>query len=351
MTPSLSVLHVVESYGGGVATALQQYVRATPDIRHILLRAEREGDFVDSGETLEFETVHTLPRGVVGAIGQIRNLTNELRPDVIHAHSSFAGLFVRLGLRASRLRPIVYTPHGYAFERADVSRVAGMLFRLAEQLLSVNTTVYAACSPRESNLSSAFRPWGRIVYVPNVVDVKPQFPAIESIEPFRVVTAGRLTPARDPLFLRDVVNIVHQRHPEIKFTWVGGGEERYVSALTAAGVEVTGWLPRDEALQELGKGHLHFHPAAWDGFPMVLLEANALKIPSLVRSIPAFLDVPSAVRFDHPGEVAARISKMSTDRALLRDSLEVWDDVLKENVRDVQSARLRQAYEIEAVSA
>lgn len=346
MSLPLSVLHVVESYGGGVATALQQYALATPEIRHILLRAEREGDYVDAGEMSEFAEVFELPRSAISAIRCIRKIVHECRPDVIHAHSSFAGLFVRLGIRASPRRPIVYTPHGYASERADVSWLAGRLFRLVEVILSFNTTSFAACSPREAALSEMIGAQNRVIYVPNVVDVELKSAKRLESDKFRVVAAGRLTPARDPLFFRDVARIVSQARPDIEFLWVGGGEEPYVSALTAAGVEVTGWLPRDEALMAFSGGHLHFHPAAWDGFPMVLLEANALAIPSIVRSIPAFVDVSTAVRFGDAEEFASAIITMSDNPKIVEGSLRVWDDFLKDNVREIQSMRLFQAYEM-----
>ena len=331
-----------------MATALHQYTVATPQLTHHLLKTVRKGDFIDSGETAGFSKIRNLPVGWYRAIRRIRETVKELEPDVIHAHSSFAGVYVRLSLRASPKRPIIYTPHGYASERADISSKAAFAFRLIERVLSINTSKYAACSPREASLSRFGGSSEKVVYVPNVVQLGQTLEARSVAagvrRSFQVVGTGRLTPARDPYFFLEVARIVRRTRPEIDFVWVGGGEQKYRSALTEAGVSVTGWLPRNEALAAFATADIHMHPAAWDGFPMVLLEANALRIPSFVRNIPAFLDLPDTVKFHSVETFADAILESCTNKARLDDSLEVWDAFLRENVQEVQSERLFTAY-------
>jgi glycosyltransferase involved in cell wall biosynthesis len=343
-----TVLHVVESFGGGVATALHQYTLATPQLTHHLLKTEREGDFIDSGETASFAKVRDMPTGWYGAIRSIRKTVKELKPDIIHAHSSFAGFYVRLGLRASRKRPIIYTPHGYASERADISSKTAIAFRFVERVLSLNTSKYAACSPREASLSRFGGSLEKVVYVPNVAHLAQTSDRSNVTsgdrQAFRVVATGRLTPARDPDFFREVALIVRKTNPEIEFVWVGGGEKMYESALNEAGVRVTGWLPRNEAIAAFAAADVHVHPAAWDGFPMVLLEANALRIPSFVREIPAFADVSDSVKFSSIETLAEAILDSYQNHNRLNSSLEIWDAFLHENVQEVQSVRLLVAY-------
>ncbi|WP_461187573.1 glycosyltransferase [Arthrobacter sp. Z4-13] len=350
MKRALSVLHVVESFGGGVATALQQYAEATPQLTHYLLRTERPGDFIDNGETDVFADVLSLPRQPLAAIHSVRHFVNELQPDVLHAHSSFAGLYVRVGIRATERRPIVYTPHGYGSERADIPRLVALIFRLVESILSRNTSRYAACSPREAALSSFGNSRPSVVYVPNVAQVRQVETTPKDKAGTEIVVVGRLTPARDPDFFCDVVRIVKAAMPQIKFTWVGGGEDHYVSRLVNAGVEITGWLPRQEALQKLSAADLHVHPAAWDGFPMVLLEANAMRIPSLVRDIPAFSEVPEPAKVTTPAAMADRVVEILQNRNEARDLLDTWDKFLKDNVSAVQEERLLEAYGLRVVA-
>src|SRR5688572_1796556 len=49
----------------------------------------------------------------VRAVRALRRLCRERSPDVIHLHSSFAGLVGALAV--AHMAPTVYTPHGYAF--------------------------------------------------------------------------------------------------------------------------------------------------------------------------------------------------------------------------------------------
>ena len=343
------VLHVVESFGGGVATAIAQYVHATPSIDHYLLRSVREGDFVDSGELALFQSVTELPRNLISARKVIRRLVKSIDPSVVHAHSSFAGAYVRTSIRNQESRPIVYTPHGYSFERRDISPLYRLVFRGVETVLSRNTSVIAACSPREVHLSR-FRGYpGRTAFVPNVARPLPESgirtsSAIDkNADVFSVVCVGRLTPARDPHFFASVVKQTKEVDPNIHFTWVGGGESVYSDLLKELGVKVTGWLPRDAARKILDEAQLHVHTAAWDGFPMVLLEANASRVPSLVRDIDPFDMVPKALRSATPEQMAQRIVSIKR----LKDNegiLDLWDGFLSENTQETQAERLIATY-------
>lgn len=346
MVSKIKVLHVAESFGGGVATALAQYASSTPDIEHHLLRTVRQGDYVDGGEMASFTSIRELPRGPLKARRAIKESVRTIQPSVVHAHSSFGGAYVRASVRATQAMPVVYTPHGYAFERNDISKLYGLFYQSIERLLSRNTSVYAACSPREASLSS-FRGFkGRVVYLPNVAE-----PAHISVDlndrtagELLVVSVGRLAPQRDPLYFAEVVRLVRKVDPRVRFCWVGGGGTEYLEALQEVGVEITGWLSRDEARQLLGQADLHVHTAAWDGFPMVLLEANMSRVPSLVRSVAPFAEVPDDVRCGTPEEMAQRILAMR-ETENREEALARWDEFLSENTMATQRERLMSIYQ------
>lgn len=348
VTSQLKILHVVESFGGGVASALSQYALATLDYEHHLLCAERSEAYADDGEAGVFASYRILPRSPVAAMSAVRNAAQELQPDIVHAHSSFGGLYVRLALRATARRPIIYTPHGYAFERKDVSPVIAHAFRAIEWLLHFNTSAYAACSPREAQLS-LFSRTSNVHFIPNVAEVP--LTSVIAEEQRRqvpiVAIAGRLTPARDPDFVAAVSEMLAAKGLELKFVWVGDGEPRYRQVLESAGVSVTGWLPRTDALKVLARATLHLHPATWDGFPMVLLEANRLRVPSVLRDIPPFESLPGVVKVKSVADAAEKIARLTRDEGGRRSLLNLWDDYLANHTTDVQRARLANLYESE----
>src|SRR5919201_527414 len=129
------ILHVVESLSSGVATAIEDYLRSTPGCTHTVL-AWRRGE-AQTGDRLEelASEMLTMPPGRVAQARSVRRHVKRLRPDVVHAHSSYAGLYVR-AFTSQPARSLVYTPHGYSFERRDASLPVRGLFWLVEALLS-----------------------------------------------------------------------------------------------------------------------------------------------------------------------------------------------------------------------
>ena len=272
----MRVLHVVESYGAGTASAVLQYVRATPDLEHHLVRRLRhDSDHADDGELAEFASVTEMAAGTPAAVRSVRAAVAAVRPDVVHGHSSFGGAFARTAVRRGRRAPLlVHTPHCYATERQDLGRLTRAAYAAAERLLALNTDVVAGCSPRETDLARRVAPRARHVFVPNVTDVNvpPDAPATSDLP---VVTGmGRLTEQRDPLAFVELVRVLRQLGGRpVTARWIGDGRPELAAELEASGVEVTGWLPRSTALTLLGESAAYVHTARWDGAPMTMIEA------------------------------------------------------------------------------
>ncbi|MFX7785070.1 glycosyltransferase, partial [Acinetobacter baumannii] len=64
-------------------------------------------------------------------------------------------------------------------------------------------------------------------------------------------------------------------------TWIGDGPS------SAPRVRVPGWAARDDVRAELAELDVYFHTAAWEGFPIAILDAAAMGLPILARRIPA----------------------------------------------------------------
>jgi len=337
------VLHVIESYGSGSLTAAVQYVRSTPDLEHHLLRRIRD-DYVPFGEESLFASVRELPRSDVGSIRAVRRSVRALAPDVVHAHSSLAGLFARLAVVAGRPASVVYTPHCFVFERTDIRPALRRAYRLAEWLLAINTTAIAGCCPAETDVARGWRTCRRAVHVPNSVPSTRVAASRGRRDVPLVVTTGRISPQKDPAFLLAVLRELRSHHGAVRALWVGGGAAEDVARLEAEGVEVTGWRARDEVLQLLSAGDLYLHPAAWEGFPMSVLEAHRCGLPVLVRDIAAFRALPAALRGSGPADLAASAARLLSSEVAAAANRRLWDAALSEHSADVQRTRLLEAY-------
>ena len=91
------VLHVVEAFGGGVAAAVRDYVRATPECEHHLLCHLRpEAVNLETDWDADFSSVRSLPGGHLTNVRVTRRAIKDLNPDVVHSHSSYAGVYARI---------------------------------------------------------------------------------------------------------------------------------------------------------------------------------------------------------------------------------------------------------------
>lgn len=53
------------------------------------------------------------------------------------------------------------------------------------------------------------------------------------------------------------------------------------------GITCSGWLSREELVDEVLNSDLYFHCAAWEGNPMSVLEVSRMEMPIVGRKIPS----------------------------------------------------------------
>jgi glycosyltransferase involved in cell wall biosynthesis len=342
--PGLHVLHVVEALGSGIATALEDYVTSTPQHLHTVLAYRRP--WAQTGDQLErlATRVLPLPEGRLAQIRAVRRWVRALRPDLVHAHSTYAGLYVRLFARPAGAMP-VYTPHAYSFERRDVPAVVRGLYWLVEAGLSLGGGCVAAVGPYEAELAARLPGRQAVVQLPNVVrSLRPRPPGPLG-DGLRLAMLGRLSPQKGPDFFLRAVRLSHEADLPLRWTWVGGGTPDEEAALRDAGALVTGWLPRQAALDRLATADVYVHTAAWEGFPVSVLEAAALDLPIVARRIPALEALGAPALCDTP-EALVAASRSLLDRPA-REALRSWSRRLVERHQPAaQLEALQRVYSI-----
>lgn len=349
----LQILHVVESLGSGVATALEGYIRNTPGHVHTVLAWRRDG--AQTGDALDrlAAALLILPPGRLAQLRSVRRHVARLRPDVIHAHSSYAGLYVRLLRRPGR--SLVYTPHGFSFERRDVSAALRGVFWLTEALLSLRGACVAAVGPREARLAERLPGRQLVQYVPNAVrDLQlataPAGNRGDRTGRLRAAALGRITAAKDPDFFRSAASLARELGLPIDWVWVGGGDCADEESLREAGVLVTGWVSRPTALAWLSTADMYVHTAAWEGAPLSVLEAAALDLPILARRSPALKALGLEPLYDTPDALIAAMKALLDERQ--RDRLRARSQrLLERHGPDAQRRTLEYLYAVASQAA
>jgi glycosyltransferase involved in cell wall biosynthesis len=285
------VLHVCESFASGVATSINSFVRHSPEEEHsvLILRLRSHVgpgerlphiNYVDPGTTISMSDAARL----------ISKCYKEINPDVVHLHSTYASACVRMLSTIPRSK-IVYTPHCFSFERTDLRPSTRFAIRLLEQVLTLRTGTIAAVNERERNLAQSLSRSLNVTEFSYVPDVPEQWcrtasPA-EPDQPIRIATVGRICPQKDPEYFAEVVQCSRGSALPVEWIWIGDGETDQRAHLENLGVSVTGWMDRESVFQMLSSCHIYLHTAAWEGFPICVLEAAAVGVPVVLRSIPS----------------------------------------------------------------
>lgn len=315
LAPVRRILHVTESLGAGVATAIGSYADNSQWADHYLLAAVRAGEDVGIDMRAKLKGVWIVRRKWEIPF-RLRRLFARLEPDHVHAHSSYGGAFARLSL-LPRGR-IIYTPHCYSFERRDVGWPMRLAFSLMEQALSVGGRRIAAVSEREARLAARMLGRPEVILLPNCASVPAALIAASrkaSGPPIRVAMMGRITAQKGADFFAATHAALGRLSQEFRFVWLGGGAPERERALRSQGVAVSGWQPRAATLRALSECDVYLHSAAWEGMPLSLLEAAALRLPIVARHIPALEGLDGLRLVRSPDEAAAALAALRDDAA------------------------------------
>lgn len=153
------ILHIVESFGAGVYNYLINLLNNTADdFEMVVFYAKREHtpeNFKEEFDNkIRFIESKYMQRDVgindLKAILEIKKLIKEEKPDVVHLHSSKAGLLGRIAINTKKTKTY-YTPHGYSFLMQDDSNYKKKLYKFIEKSLTLTQAITIACSKGEYN--------------------------------------------------------------------------------------------------------------------------------------------------------------------------------------------------------
>lgn len=323
------VLHVVDRISGGVPIAVLSYIRNSPvGYVHAIVSPFIDGEPPAVWRGLPV-ALYDLGDGHIERIGRVRALARLVHPDVVHAHSSFAGGYVRLALWRGKTK-IVYSPHCFSFERRDLGILPRAVAFFIEALLAANTDVIAACSASEQRRARCLLRLARgTEQIPNTASTERRtYLPVRASGPrdgLRLGMIGRISAQKDPRYFLNVVRHLRASGLNGDAVWIGDGDPIARAALIRAGVAVTGWLLPEEVSAHLRTLDLYVHTAAWEGFPISVLDAHASGLAILVRPISAFEGTAERTH------VSARVLRESTAIASNTERSGAWQVANRES--------------------
>lgn len=308
----MRILHVMEPGFGGVLRHVEgliagqlakghhvslaySTIRTSPRLFELIATVVRAG-----GGTIDMRVGNAPGWHDLTAARSLRRVLRDQRVDLVHAHSSKAGVLARLVCWAGRV-PCLYTPNAYfgmgrrgaqAFFYNAVERC------LAGLALTVNVSPEEAeFACRELSVPSRLQR-----SVTNGVDTAYFQPA----SPEQKATArqqfglplelpvlgslGRLSYQKDPESLYRSFAIFSRRHPEARLLHLGNGE---LAGEVDAVLEREGLRERVLRLEELADPRPFYHAldgftltSRYEGLPISVLEALACDLPLVLTDAP-----------------------------------------------------------------
>ena len=291
------ILFIVEAMGGGVFTYIVDLANELADSYDMYIayavRKQTPRNYKDYfDKRINLIEVHNFGRSInpvkdIMAFREIREIAKKISPDIIHLHSSKAGVLGRMAFNGKKV-PLYYTPHGYSFLMENTSAFKRFFYRSIETICGKRKCTTISCSFGEHQESKKLT--HNAVYVNNGINIEELQKLIkESVEikehPFTVFTLGRICYQKNP----ELFNQIALEMPDIQFVWIGDGELR--DELTAPNITITGWAERRKALKYSLSGDVFVLTSLWEGLPISLLEAMYMRKPCVVSDVIGNRDV------------------------------------------------------------
>lgn len=291
------LLYIVEAFGGGVFTYLVDLSNKLSDRYDIViaygLRKQTPDNFKNYfNSNVKFVRVEAFDRSInpfndVKAFFELKRIAKKVKPDIIHLHSSKAGVLGRFAF-GSKI-PMFYTPHGYSFLMKNQNAFKRFVYKLIEKVSAWRPCTTISCSKGEHE--ETLKITKRAIYVNNGVNIQELDKNLKSLKVSNnfnlptVFTLGRICYQKNP----ELFNEIALQCPNINFIWIGDGEMR--NTLTAPNITITGWLERDQALEKAITADIFMLTSLWEGLPLSLLEAMYMKKTCIVSNVIGNKDV------------------------------------------------------------
>jgi len=264
------------------------------------------------------------------------------KPDMVHTHTSKAGILGRWAAWLARVPIVVHTAHGHIFY-GHFGPLASRFFVLLERFMALITDRLIALTVGERNdyLKSSVSRTEKIVTIHSGVEIDDYLSARVNVEEKReslgistrglvVGTVGWLLPIKGPMHLLNAMESVWQDYPETTPVFVGKGdleEELRAKALqmgVSDRVKFLGW--RDDIPELMQILDVFVLPSLNEGMGRVLAEAMAAGKPviaSHVGGIPDLVKPGQNGFLVEPGDVTGlsrAITRLLSDKKI-RDEM------------------------------
>lgn len=280
----------------------------------LALACADEGELLSEARALAdvelFELSHlrreVRPPADARALSELRRAIRRFGPEIVHTHSSKAGILGRLAAWREGVPVVIHSIHGFGFGPHQPAPVR-IAFLTAERLAARWTTAFVAVSQRnlEEGVRLGLFPASRARLIRSGVDLE-SFGARRGGEALRrvlgipaaapvVVQIACLKPQKAPERFVEIATRLAPRFPAAHFLLVGDGalRGRLEGLRRVAGLEgrlhLPGW--RRDVPAVLDAATVVTLTSRFEGLPRVLVEALAAGVPVVAMAVDGVSEV------------------------------------------------------------
>ena len=348
--PPIRVLNIITrlEQGGAPLALLETVKRMDREAFDLTICAgktedgNRDLDVEEAGFDLPVISVPSLRRSVhplrdLTALAHLIRVIRSGKYDVVHTHTSKAGLIGRIAAWICRVPAIVHSSHGTILQGYFSSTVTSVFSALERFAASLSHRIICLTNEEIGQyLDANIGRREQYSYIFNGIDLE----AFEAQRGDRsslrselgyesqhvvCVTAGRLVPVKGQADLLDAFAIASEEHPDLRLLIIGDGELR--DQLKAQSdtlgisekIQWVGW--RDDVAELLDASDVFVLTSLNEGLGLVLIEAMAKRLPVVATSvggIPEVVDdgvTGTLVPVGHPEAIANAITELSASEA------------------------------------
>jgi len=236
------------------------------------------------------------------------------RPDIVHTHTSKAGILGRLAACFARVPVIVHTPHGHVFYGHFRAKLTAF-FLIIERTMSLIThrIVMLTEGEKKDCFNLSLVPFKKMITIHSGVDIdiflnsgveRNNIKKIFSLSPdnFVIGFIGWLLPIKGPMYLLKAMLKVWHDFPDVKLVFVGKGDlkaELEAEALRHGvldKIKFAGW--RDDVHEIMHVLDIFVLPSLNEGMGRVIVEAMAAGKPVIASNTGG---IPDLVRHGENG--------------------------------------------------
>lgn len=293
------VLHIAEAFGSGVLNYIKNLSKWQSQEYQVYIaygiRPETPENFKEQFDSnIRFIKVDGFTREIelfndIKAFKFIGKIVKEIHPDLIHLHSTKAGILGRWAINCNKYN-VLYSPHAYSFLMMNCSSFKRSIYRWIEKISDKKGCLTIA--DIEGEFEASKQVTKNAICIPNGIDTMEMDEIISQAEKIKtdrqrttICMLGKVVPQKNP----ELFNKIAKKFPDIDFVWIGAGplEEK----LDSPNIEITGWLTRVRATARIMESDIFLFPSAWESLSIALLEAMYIGKPCVVSRVDGNRDV------------------------------------------------------------